>query len=114
MNKYVILVEGCCPSRLDVVALASRDGIAAIDEAEFVIKNELKYDKNTDAFDARICKKTGTVTTSENGTQSQMYDAVMCSHNGVDWHLNDNDHNESNMLIEVSKDSNGKLWVSAI
>lgn len=112
MNKYVILVEGCCPSRLDVVELASRDGIAAIYEAELVIKNQLKYDKNT--VDARICQKTGIVTTSENGTKSQMYDAVICSHNGVDWHLNDNDHAESNMLIEVSKDSNGKLWVSAI
>lgn len=108
MNKYVILVE--YPSRFDVFPVVSSDGIAAIDEVEFFLKNNLS--ENWDV--ARICKKTGTVTTSENGTQSQMYDAVMCSHNGVDWHLNDNDHAESDMMLEVSKDSNGKLWVSAI
>lgn len=111
MNKYVILVE--YPSKFDVFPLVSCDGIAAIDEAEFFLKNNLNYNDN-DIYVVRICKKNGTVTTSVNGTQSQMYDAVMCSHNGVDWHLNDHDHAESNMLIEVSKDSNGKLWVSAI
>lgn len=105
MNKYALIID----YGKHIVELSGSDILSVITQAENVMKNE----NNKDWPVGIICEKTGTVTTSENGTQSQMYNAILCTRDGKNWHCHDKAHGEHAFTVELSKHKGGTIWISA-
>lgn len=111
LPKFVLIINFGDDTQTFVTLTAAKNHINAMADAERVLKS------HRDVVTARICEKTGTAVTSSNGTTAQMYHAVLASTAGFDWHVNNWDHFETSLTLELSVNQNangGNPWISAI
>lgn len=111
LPKFVLIINFGDDTQTFVTLPAAKNHINAMADSERVLKS------HGDVVTARICEKTGTAVTSSNGTTAQMYHAVLASTAGFDWHVNNWDHFETSLDLELSVNPNtngGNPWISAI
>lgn len=110
LPKFVLIINYGDDTQT-FVTLTAKNHVSAMADSERVLKS------HNDVVTARICEKTGTADTSYNGTTSQMYRAVLASTAGFDWHVNNWDHFETSLTLELSVNQNindGYPWISTI
>lgn len=111
LPEFVLIINFGDNTQTLVTLPAAKNHINAMADSERVLKS------HNNIVTARICEQHGIAITDVNGTTTQIFNAVLASTDGFDWHVNNWDHFETSLTLELSVNQNingGIPWISAI
>lgn len=110
LPEFVLIINFGDDTQTLVTLPAAKNHINAMADSERVLKS------HNNVVTARICEQYGIAITDANGTTTQIFNSVLASKDGFDWHVNNFSHFETSLTFELSINPNtngGNPWISA-